>query len=57
MPVKYANYSNAHAQTFCSVKRRNGNSFQLFQKVKILDVDTLDCLLHETNRPFEDFFD
>ena len=38
----------------CSVKWRNGNSFYFFQKVKVLDVDTLDSYLAETNRLFKD---
>ena len=40
----------------CPVKWRNGNSFYLFQKVEILDVDTLDYILPETNRLFKDLF-
>ena len=42
---------------FCSVKWGNGNSFYLFLKVEILDVDTLDFLLPETNRLLKDLKD
>ena len=35
----------------------NSNSFYLFQKLGILDADTLDCFLPETNRLCEDLFD
>ena len=49
--VKYANYSNAHLQTFVLLNAEmHGSSFCLFQKVEILYVVALDCLLPETNR-------
>ena len=57
--LKCANNSTAHCACayLCSAKWRNGNGFCLFQKVGILDVDILDCLLPETNRLFSDSFD
>ena len=50
--IKYASYSICAC--FVVVV---GNSFYLLQKVEILDVDTLDCLLPETNWLFKDLFD
>ena len=53
--VKNANYSNAHAHILVLLNGEIGTVFTCFRKAEILDVQTLGCLLPETNRFLKDF--